>query len=182
MSGALTITPGASTDRPARLADYLCPDSDRSTWSLLGGERWAVRSSTRSTASGRIRTVWVCNPSGGPIDRLDFLLTEDRFVERGADGTLLADLPAVLEPDHTYPLGRAGTVQLTFVGAAVAELAGLSEQLEVIALEADVEGHRRVQWLARGIGELALGPVGGDLDRWLTGWQAGDRRLFGGVV
>jgi len=180
VSDELVITPQRPEGRPARLADYLCAGSDRASWRLRSGERWCVTSRCRAVEGGLVREVAIASPDGTPIDRLEFTLTADRFVERAADGRLLADLPATLELHAPQPLS-GGRVWLGFVGPAELRLGEARERIDVMALEADIEGERRVQWLARGIGELAIGPADGPFDRWLTGWQGGGRSLFGGV-
>lgn len=183
MIDELVITPRGDGAREARLADYLWagPEPDRASWALRGGERWRITTTCRSTGDELRRVVVVSSPSGQRIDRLDFLLTEGRFVERATDGRLLADLPAVLERGRPHPLVEGGEVRLDFAGPVIATLGERREELDALVLVAQVEGERRIQWLGRGVGELALGPMDGGFDRWLTGWTAGGRTLFGGV-
>ena len=183
MSDELIITPQEPSGPSALLVEYLWtgPGSDRAAWTHRSGERWRTTSSCRSTPAGLRRSLTVTSPSGRRIDQLEFLITRSRFVERAADGRLLADLPATLALEQPAPLGDTGEVRLQFCGEVEAALGTRRERLEAIALSARVEGTRRIQWLARGIGELALGSPAGGFDRWLTGWEGGDRILFGGV-
>jgi hypothetical protein len=148
---------------------------------LRGGERWIVTSTSRSIGDELRRSVTTSSPSGRVIDRLEFLITAERFIERAADGRLLVDLPANLELDQPHEVFETGALRLHYCGTVEAAVAGQREELDAIALLAELEGTRRIQWLALGIGELALGSPGAGFDRWLTGWQGGDQSLFGGV-
>ena len=56
------------------------------------------------------------------------------------------------------------------------------QSTEAIALLAAEGGQRRIQWLAEGLGAIALGPPRGSLEWWMVGAACGARSWLGGIT
>jgi hypothetical protein len=75
-----------------------------------------------------------------------------------------------------------GRVCLAAAGSAWLSLGGGAPLVtDVIALLAAHGKERRIQWLARGLGEVCLGPPKGPPDSWMVGAQQADHAWLGGV-
>lgn len=173
----LACEPLASSGERARIDAFLWPGerADAAVWEDRSGQRILVRSRVRAVDGQRRRLrVRTESASGRELDRTWFVLGEDHFVERQADGDLA--LPAELlrgTPVRPRP-ESALTVHLEYVGPARLSLGTQTEERRALLLR--LGGWE--QWMVEGVGEVSLGPVGEPPHRWLVGWRGGDDRLF----
>ncbi len=111
------------------------------------------------------------------VDRTVFVVDDSLFSE--AERYLSQDGPNL----HVQPIQLPGTLtvgawhtplpgaRVTLLYAGPARVALDSEtEVETIALVGEEGGRRSVQWLARGIGVFALGPLGAPPQRWMIGY------------
>ncbi len=171
----LRIETAGPSEPQARLEDFVWPGAapDRAAWLHGSGERWLVRSACWPGAGRRHRRVDQYSIVGARprrVDRLRFLFEDECFVELGPGENRRFELPADLQLGHTVSPG----VTLTHAGPVRLQLGLHTEELDAIRLELGGTS----QWLGRGVGELWIGPSGGPPDRWLVGWEGGERRIF----
>ena len=162
---------------PARLADYLPPDGAAS---LLtdGRERWLCTHRRQGDRHTEDRHV-LRGENAAAVDRTVFWIPADRFVEAEryttADGpnlhALPIALPARLDPGECVatPTGR---VTLAHSGPTRVTFEGRSWDTDAIALVGEEGAAAHVQWLVRGVGVVALGPLGRAPTRWVVGCAA----------
>lgn len=150
-------------------------------------------STAHESDDGQRRTLMRYRRAGAElqaIDRTDFRLTEAEFVEEGRyhsqAGRNLHAAPIVLPAEltrgqwhHPVPGGR---VCLAWAGPVLLTIGAHQQATEAIALLAAEGRQRRLQWLAEGLGEIALGPPTGALQWWMTGATSSERRWLGGIT
>lgn len=186
----LSITPLAVSAASTHLSDHVWrgPGWDLALHTLPdGGTRVA-----RSRFEGGVRHLWHYTWVGGAwiaLDHTVFRVDGERFVEaeryRTRNGPNLHPrpiaLPDRLERDVAYTPFPGATVTLRYAGPVRLALGGARVEAEACCLEAGEGAQRGEQWLVHGIGEVALGPVGGPFVRWLTGWAGGGASCLGGI-
>jgi hypothetical protein len=160
---------------------------------LRGGGIWLIRSRVFESDGLRRRVMhqYRLDKAGlTTLDRIHFELGKDAFVEaarfRVRNGpNLLATpirLPGRMAPDDEVAAMSGARVRLRWWGRARLCVVGRpSHEHEVICLLASQGKAQRLQWLAAGVGEIALGPADGPLDRWMIRWSGPNGALFGGV-
>ncbi len=113
-----------------------------------------------------------------PIDRIRFRLDAEGLTEEARhdrlDGPNLLIhalvLPGSLAPGQAVATGGA-TITLGWAGRARLQLGGRTAERVVARLDAHQGRVRRVQWLAAGVGEVAVGQAGQPFERWLEAWS-----------
>lgn len=190
MHRTLEIEPLGTAWPDARLERFF-PESvdwDRGLWAARTGAR-RLTASYRTGHHRLLRQFEVGRDGLRPLDDTEFQVSAAGFAEiarRRAEGEPSRirspfRLPGTLRFAEPVPVG-AGTVTLTWAGMVRVWRGEEVDTLEAIALEAAHDGRRVVQWIAQELGELAIGPANGPLDRWLIGWTGGDGTVwFGGV-
>jgi len=123
----------------------------------------------------------------GALDRTLFCADAAGFSElaqhRSADGPNLHAAPIRLPA--TLLLGQWHTpwpdvdaaVRLEHAGPVVLQLRAQTARVDAVCLRARQGGDERVQWLARGVGEVAIGASDDALERWLVGYRSDDGRV-----
>lgn len=173
----LRCEPLGPSEEQARLEAFLWPGerADAAVWEDRSGQRILVRSRVREVEGQRQRLrVRTESESGRELDRTWFVLDDDRFVERQADGDL--ELPAELRRgEPVRPRSKSQlAVHLEFVGPTRLSLGARTERRRALLLR--LGGWE--QWMVEGVGEVSLGPIGEPPHRWLVGWRGGEDRLF----
>lgn len=155
----------------ARLLDFL-PAADACWLHTDGRQVW--REVARCAPAQVVVERWSEGAGARMLDRTTFEVYRDGFAEvahqRAADGSNLLPrpirLPAELAvgdwrdpvPGVRITLLHAGPIALTTEHGVA--------HLDAIGLCADTGAERRLQWLARGEGVVALGPLRGPPTRW----------------
>lgn len=180
---APSIVPLAASAGHAVLSRYVWagPGWDLALHALSDGG-WRV---ARSRWVAGVRHLWHYAWASGRLRALDhtiFLVDDDRFVEaeryRARAGPNLhahpITLPGVLALGAPIPVVPGATVTLRYAGAARITLGGIPHDIDACCLDAEEGDRRGRHWLARGVGEIALGSVDGGYTRWMTAWRGGD--------
>jgi hypothetical protein len=169
---------------PARLADYL-PEDNSVSQHTDGRESWLCvhrRAGERYTEDRHSIGL----DAARCVDVTVFFTTPERFVEaeryttRGGPNLHATPivLPARLELGVAVAAG-GGQVMLVHRGPTRVTAHGHAWEVDAIALVGVEGGVSRVQWMARGVGIVASGPLGQPATRWMTGfvgntpWPAG---------
>jgi hypothetical protein len=151
---------------------------DRLTVSMSDG---STRSLTRFRRDG---DAWVA------LDITRFHIGPSTFAEteryRSEPGENLHTQPIVLPRRLRVGAWQrpvpGGKVCLAAAGMASLDLPeGPSQVLSVVALLATDGRTRRLQWLAQGLGEVAIGAPNGPLDWWMVGARCGTLSWLSGV-
>jgi hypothetical protein len=182
-------------DEAARLRDFFpSRGRDRAVHRLRAGGLWLIHSRVYEDAGLRRRVMdqYRLDRAGlTPLDQTHFEIGDDVFVEaaryRVRGGPNLHPTPARLPGrmavgDAVAPMvGVDAVVTVAWHGRARLRGGGRAHERTVICLVASQGAARRVQWLAAGVGEIALGAADAPLDRWLIAWTGADGSLFGGA-
>lgn len=155
----------------ARLHDYL-PATNGEALHTDGREVW--REVHRRTPAGLVVERWSRGDRPTLLDLTEFELPPDRVSEvahrRTPGGENLLPRPITLDAELAVGAATEAVpgVRITLVHAGPIALitASGATRLDAIGLCADTGAERRIQWLARGEGVVALGPLGGPPTRW----------------
>lgn len=160
--------------------------------STQSGDTWLTEAHTWRDGE-TVRRRLVRHRRDGPcwetLDTTGFQWTATHFTEasrhRSTTGENLHPqpirLPRVLRVGQWHRPVPEGRVCLAWAGSATLSLGGLHHRTVVAGLLAVAGGERRIQWLARGLGEVALGPARGPLRWWITGARVGEDSVLQGV-
>ena len=180
MIEVLHCVPLQPSEPSARLDAFLSSGAraDLALWMDRQGETTLVRSRVRTEGGERTRTrvrSTVHDEAPRELDRVEFLLGVDVFVERTPDGLELT-LPAVLHRNVPVRPRKDDprTVTLRYAGLARLTLGAWIVERRAILLRLGEGEGAWDQWMVEGVGEVALGPADRPPDRWLVAWRAGD--------
>jgi len=190
----LELEATAPTEPSARLLDFVWSGAapDLSLHGMGGGGWWLARTrlldGPDGTAVRWVENFEVDHGEAVPRDRARWDVDPSRFAETGrwqGDGPNLhrraTVLPAVMKVgEGALPIPGA-RITLAWVGPARLSSAGREVEWRCARLLIEQGTVRMEQWLAEGVGEIAIGAAWGPFGRWLVGWEGGDRQLFGGV-
>lgn len=188
----LTITPCAAGRETIRLARFL-PAPGPPTWVQASEPAVISVSTVTATAAGQRRTLMRyrrAGPALQAIDRTDFRLTDTEFAEESRHHSRAGDnlhaspivLPVQLTRGQWHQPLPGGRVCLAWAGTVLLTVGAHQQSTEAIALLAAEGGQRRIQWLAEGLGAIALGPPRGSLEWWMVGAACGARSWLGGIT
>ena len=177
----LTISTLQPSEPTAQLANYFCRRTapDFGLHRRTDGSRVLVR----STFDGARRTVerflMLENFKLKALDRTLFHIDDDRFAEtesyRSEQGPNLhafpIELPGSLVLDQWHVVHPGARVRLGFVGMAQLQWEQKSRSHKVLQLVAQQASVVREQWLAEGVGELALGTHQGSFQQWIEAFR-----------
>ena len=172
----LRVRRGVTVAAPARLADFM-PTADALALHTDGREHWL---SVLRPGPGRlIEDRYVIDPVGAQmVDRTVFGWDAQHFIEADRrttrDGPNLHAAPIVLPALMEHGQGAvvpAGRVSLVHHGLVQLRLGPRCWQVQAIALVGEEDGSAQVQWLARGVGPIALGPLGAPPARWCVAFS-----------
>lgn len=130
------------------------------------------------------------DPAGPlPSDLVRFDLDATTFAETGRwrpddDRNLhrrAFSLPMRLERGASVLPVAAARATLDWCGRARVRLGDQEAELDLARIRLEQGGMQMDQWLARGVGEIAMGRSYGPFIRWALAWAGGDRALFGGI-
>lgn len=193
MGAALRVDPQQPGATTVAVAAYTWRGSacDVAVHAVAGGARRIARS--RWSAPDR-RELWHYEWRDGRLSALDhtvFHAGDGVFSEaeryRAAGGPNLhprpIPLPAELRVGEAVAPWADAPARVTLVYAGRVRLTQLDrvEEIDAIRLDATDGVVTRAQWLARGVGEIALGPPDGPWERALVAWSGGGDTLFGGA-
>lgn len=174
------------------LADLL-PAPGQQVTALLGrtsGQRDLAVSTTDARGCRDLTRYTRDGDRWRALDRTRFFLDAETFTEaerhRSQRGANLHPFPICLprelklgEWHRPLPVGK---VCLAWAGTALLRRPGVEpERCRVGALLAAEGRERRMQWLAEGLGEIAIGPPKGAFEWWLLGASNGEQHWLGGV-
>jgi hypothetical protein len=187
----LDLEAAGPTEPEARLTDFVWSGPTPDLALHGAGRDWWL---TRSRFDGAQRWVETFELEAGevvPRDRARWDIDAERFAETGrwvGDGpnqhrraTVLPTVMRVGEGALPIPGAR---VTLAWVGPATLRSGPHEVTWRCLRLVIEQGGLRMEQWLAEGVGEIAVGPAYGPFGRWIVGWRGGDRTLlheFGAV-
>lgn len=194
----LSIEVGDTPSLPeARLADFLWGGTspDRALFGNVDGSRTLVRSRwvgpTRWVEHFELDAVSEDGDRLGPqaSDLVRFDLDRGVFAETGrwraGDDTNLHrrafPLPATMTRGASVIPVAGARATLEWCGEGLVAVGEERWSTPLLRLRVEQGGMGMHQWLAWGVGEVAMGRADGPFVRWLLGWEAGGERRLGGL-
>lgn len=181
----LDLDADGPSEPSARLADFIWGGADPDLGLHGAGRDWWY---TRSRLREGVRWVETFEVEQSEVllrERARWDLDATSFSETGrwmGDGPNLhrraTVLPAVLQVGVAALPIPGARISLAWVGPARLRCGPHEVVHRCARLAIEQGGLRMEQWLAEGIGELAVGPAYGPFGRWMVGWRGGDRTFL----
>lgn len=197
----LTIEADGPSEPFARFADFVWPGVTPDLAVLANVDHTRTLARSRLLPEGDAQVRWVeyfevdavtedGDPAGPlPSDLVRFDLSHALFAETGRwrpddDRNLHRrgfGLPSVMHVGASVLPAATARATLDWCGRATLAVGEHRVEHRLLRLRIDQGGMQMDQWMAEGVGEIALGRSYGPFMRWMIGWAGGGKTLFGGV-